>query len=306
MDFGKLPNVDRVDFTLPTEPPANATLLANLPPREGPPRILIGPTGYNTKDWVGRWYPTAAKERDFLRYYGQQFNTIEHNTTHYRIPDFSTVERWRDEVPADFRYCPKVPQTLSHARDLGLSNPQFEEFCLRMEDFGDRLGCCFLQLPPYFDLRQLPVLWRLLDRWPLATVPLAVEVRHESFFANTPGAEAFFRVLADRKVAAVITDVAGRRDVCHLRLTAERTLIRFVGNSLHPSDYQRVDEWAQRLAFWLNAGLHEVYFFTHEPDNILAPDLAEYAAKAFRAAIPQAVLRGPVPVPPPARQGSLF
>src|SRR5262245_35026499 len=128
MDFGKLPSVDNVDFSLPPEPIQNAEVLAALT-KPAKPAIYLGSTGYNKKAWVGHWYPSGAKDKDFLRYYGTQFNTIEHNATHYRIPDDATIAWWRDETPADFRFCPKIPQTISHARDLGLNSGEISLFC---------------------------------------------------------------------------------------------------------------------------------------------------------------------------------
>ncbi len=304
MKFGKLDSLAGVDFRLPPEPPQNAAILAALP--DGPqPALYVGPTGYNMKEWVGKWYPTGARDKDFLRHYGAQFNTIEHNTTHYRIPDAATVARWREETPADFRFCPKIPQTISHARDMGLHDGQIPFFADMIRGLGEKMGCCFLQLPPYFTMRDLPLLTRFLQAFP-RDLPLAVEARHESFFQNTTSTDAFFQLLADQGASSVITDVAGRRDVCHLRLTNERVLIRFVGNGLHPTDYTRVDAWAERLAAWFGAGLHEAYLFTHEPDNLLAPDLSAYCAKVFLARMPDVQVRGPRPVAPPVRQGSLF
>jgi uncharacterized protein YecE (DUF72 family) len=295
MDFGRLPNVDQVDFRLPEEPEGNREFFARIKLNQslsGGCRIWIGPTGYNMKPWVGSWYPTGTKERDFMEAYGKLFNTIEHNTTHYRIPDIGMVERWRDAVPTDFHFCPKVPQIFSHARDLGLSDPQLLIFWERMALFEDKLGCCFLQLPPYFEPRNLPALSKFLQRWP-ATLPLAVEVRHESFFRPGQAQDQYFALLEALGMAAVITDVAGRRDVCHLRLTAPSTMIRFVGNALHPSDYSRVDEWALRLAQWNKQGVNTIYFFTHEPDNLLAPELAAYTCQVFTQQIHGATLRGP-------------
>lgn len=302
MDFGKLPSVDNVDFSLPPEPPQNATLLAALP-KVTKSTIYLGATGYNMKAWVGHWYPPGAKDKDFLRYYGAQFNTIEHNTTHYRIPDAATVERWREETPADFRFCPKIPQTISHARDLGLNSGQIPVFCEAIAGLGEKLGCCFLQVPPHFSTRDLNLLARFLEYFP-SEIPLAVEVRHESFFQKTAASEDFFQLLQTHNIATVITDVAGRRDVCHLRLTNRRVLVRFVGNGLHPSDYQRIENWSERLKIWLDAGLHEVYFFTHEPDNLLAPDLAVFCVETFSDKIPSVALRGPKPVG--GQQGTLF
>ncbi len=303
MEFGKLDNVDHINFALRPSHPRTAQVLAKNEPK-GPPTVYIGPTGYNMRDWVGKWYPAATKERDYLKAYGKQFNTIEHNTTHYRIPDAATVQRWCDDTPEGFRFCPKVPQTISHARDLGVSSTELRVFFEQMRGFGPRMGHCFLQLPPYFEPKYLPVLQRFLDKWP-PYLPLAVEVRHEAFFAEH-GGEAFFALLEDTGTASIITDVSGRRDVCHTRLTTDCAMLRFVGNALHPTDYTRVDAWVAQLVEWVGMGLRTIYFFTHEPDNLLSPELAQYVAQSIATHLPDARLRGPAPVPPAGVQGSLF
>jgi uncharacterized protein YecE (DUF72 family) len=77
-------------------------------------------------------------------------------------------------------------------------------------------------------------------------------------------------------ISTVITDVAGRRDVLHQRLTTSIAMIRFVGNGLHPTDYSRVDDWIDRCLQWLDAGLQTLYFFVHEPDNKFSPELVKY------------------------------
>ncbi len=302
MDFGKLPSVDHVDFSLAPEPPQNAAVLGGAPASV---RLYLGATGYNMRAWVGRWYPSGAPERLFLTYYGKQFNTIEHNTTHYRIPEVKVVLRWRDAVPSDFRFCPKVPQSVSHARSLTDAFEEMERFCRHIEQLQMRLGLCFMQLPPNFEPRRLGEIERFLSAFS-ARLPLAVEVRHPAFFSDPAATEALFDLLSDKQTAAVITDVAGRRDVCHMRLTTRRTLVRFVGNALHPTDFTRTEQWAERLALWAGQGLEEAYFFCHEPDNLLAPELAAFAAATFRRHLPNAQLRGPVPLSPHAQQMALF
>ena len=304
MEFGKLQSLEGVDFSLPPDPPENELVLEQLLPSVQP-RVYIGATGYNMKPWVGKWYPAGARDRDFVRHYGAQFNTIEHNTTHYRIPDEATVARWREAVPDDFRYCPKVPQSLSHARDLGVHSPELPLFCRAIAGLGNRLGCCFLQVSPHFSPQNLPVLERFLDKW-APDIPLAVEVRHEDFFRPTAAALRYFSLLASAGAAAVITDVAGRRDVCHMHLTNGTAMIRFVGNGLHPTDYSRIDDWALRLSTWFAKGLQTAYVFTHEPDNLLAPELAAYAAEHFQGAAQGLQTRGPKPLGRPAQQTSLF
>jgi uncharacterized protein YecE (DUF72 family) len=84
-------------------------------------------------------------------------------------------------------------------------------------------------------------------------------------------------------VIALITDVAGRRDVLHMCLTAPAVMVRFVGNSLHPTDFSRIDAWIGRLKQWLEQGLREIYFFVHEPDNVQAPELIRYVIQELNA-----------------------
>lgn len=275
MKFGRVGDISQVDFSFPPEPPANRALLARLPTPTRREPIYVGCTGWSMPEWLGKWYPAGAKTKDFLRHYGQQFTTIELNTTHYRIPDRATVERWREQTPDDFRFCPKLPQSISHERNLGLQDTALGLFWEALAAFGEKLGACFIQLPPFFAADRLPLLSRFLQQWP-AEFPLAVEARHESWFASPAEQEALFDLLESSNSAALITDVAGRRDVLHLRLTAPFAMVRFVGNGLHPTDYERIDDWVRLLKKWQDGGLANTYFFTHEPDNILAPEIALY------------------------------
>lgn len=275
MKFGKLPDIEAVDFTLPPDDPGTGPALARASDEGRNLKFFIGCTGWAMKEWVGKVYPPGTRSSDYLRAYSRQFNTIELNTTHYRIPDAATITKWYRETPADFRFCPKVPQVISHRRDLGLGSDQLMAFCESVGQLEEKLGCCFLQLPPYFGIDQLGVLSRFADRFP-KHIPLAIELRHESWFNSAQNREAVFEMLEAANIATVITDVAGRRDVLHMRLTNGVVLVRFVGNGLHPSDYTRIDAWVERILRWLQKGLDTIYFFPHEPDNLLAPELAAY------------------------------
>ncbi|PHN02971.1 DUF72 domain-containing protein [Flavilitoribacter nigricans] len=281
MKFGKLEDISRVDFTLPDDPAGNEKVLNGLDRPEHPPTCYIGCTGWSMPEWIGKVYPKGAKSKDFLKYYSQQFNTIEFNTTHYRIPNFSTVEKWYEESAPDFKFCPKVPQSISHSRDLGAGNDSLEFFTDVILGLKEKLGACFLQLPPYFGHDRLALLENFLQRWP-QEIDLAVEVRHESWFEGEAKRRDLFNLLFRYGAGTVITDVAGRRDVLHMALTSGVAMVRFVGNGLHPTDYERIDEWVDRINIWFEQGLHEIFFFPHEPDNILAPELALYLFEKIR------------------------
>lgn len=274
MDFGKLQDISRVDFTLPPNHPDTLPMLQ----QSGSyikPRVHVGLPVWVNKAWVGGIYPGSMRDKDALLWYGRQFNTIELNSTHYHIPSPDTVDRWRQAVPQGFTFCPKFPQLISHEAALRSTHDITAAFCAAIAGLEDKLGDAFLQLPPYFAPRQLPDLEAFLKFIP-ESVPIAVELRHPDWFVNNVASLPLFEVLEKHGAGTVLTDVAGRRDVLHMRLTTPSAMIRFVGNGLHPTDYTRIDAWVERLREWFDNGLRQLYFFVHEPDNTLAPELAIY------------------------------
>jgi uncharacterized protein YecE (DUF72 family) len=277
MDFGKLNNIENVDFTLPPDAPKTAKILRGLPTRKHPPHIYIGATGWGMKEWVGTYYPKGTKATDYLQAYSKQFNSIELNTTHYRIPLTTDIQKWKNDTPPDFRFAPKLLQSISHERNLSLSNNLTQQFCDAVEGLEEKLGVCFMQLPPYFGTQNMPILERFLKQFP-KHIPLAIEVRQEEIFNNKKYTLEYLDILEQNNIFTVITDVAGRRDVLHQGVTGKTVVIRFIGNDLHPTDYTRIDAWVLKLKEWFDLGLHEVYFFIHEPDNVNVPFLAEYLA----------------------------
>lgn len=291
MKFGKLEDINGVDFSLRKAPSFNEVVFSSPSSSDEIPTVYIGCTGWSMKEWIGTIYPKGTKTKDYLHYYSRQFNTIEFNTTHYRTPSIANIEKWKTESSEDFRFCPKVLQTISHSRNLGKGTDQLFEFCDAIIGLDNKLGCCFMQLPPYFDVSRLGILAAFLDDFP-SEIQLAVEVRHESWFQSSTHLQHLLELLHQHQVSAVITDVAGRRDVAHMGLSTKSTMIRFVGNNLHETDYSRIDTWIERMKDWFAQGLKEVYFFTHEPDNLLAPQLAVYLLSKIKA-IPNIEVRGP-------------
>jgi len=108
------------------------------------------------------------------------------------------------------------------------------------------------------------------------TNQLFIELRHLDWFSDSKILQELINELVLQKVGLIITDTAGRRDVAHMNLTIPKAFIRFVGNSLHPTDYKRCDEWVERIKFWLSKGLEELYFFMHMHDEAKSPELAVY------------------------------
>lgn len=289
MKFGKLEDISSVDFSLPPDHANNEAVL--MPLSVKPATLYVGSTGWSMPEWKGTYYPTKAPAKDFAKHYSHQWNSIEFNTTHYRIPATDTVLRWLTETADDFVFCPKIYKYISHTKDLGKGREDLTRYIDTMALLEYKLGPMFMQLPPYFDVSRLPVLEDFLDRWP-AGLPLAVELRHASWYATEGPLDSLQALLAAKGHSLLLTDVSGRRDMLHMRLCGNYLMVRWVGNGLHPTDYTRIAEWRDRLTAYVQMGVEKIYFFTHEPDNILAPDIAAYLCKAV-ADVPLLSTRGP-------------
>ena len=147
------------------------------------------------KEWVGQVYPPKTKAADYLKYYSKQFNTIELNTTHYRIPDRKLIEKWIAQSTPDFKFCPKLPQVISHRADFWKGIRRFDSiFVKSFKNWRINWVCCFMQLPPYFGYDRLDQLEAFLKIFP-THIPLAIELRHESWFDQDDRKAAAFDLL---------------------------------------------------------------------------------------------------------------
>jgi uncharacterized protein YecE (DUF72 family) len=80
--------------------------------------LYVGTSGYSYKEWKGPFYPQVLPARQMLRYYGEQFRTVEINYTFRRLPTASVVRTWAEAVSADFRFVLKAPQQITHRKRL--------------------------------------------------------------------------------------------------------------------------------------------------------------------------------------------
>src|ERR1043166_8472393 len=297
MEFGKLPEneLELIDFKLPPDPAVNKEVLAK---GKGKTKFYIGCAKWGRKDWVGKLYPVGTKEKDFLEAYAKHFNSIEFNALFYRMPTREQVMDWKSKVGADFKFCPKFPDTITHIRRLKNCQKETEQFLQVLDWFGEKLGSVFLMPHPQMGLKHFDTIKAYIASLP-QDINLFVELRHPEWFEKE-ASEQIFELFEKSKVGSVITDTAGRRDCLHMHLSTPETFIRFVGNSLDPSDYSRIDAWVKRLKEWKSKGLQRCYFFMHQHDELYSPELSVYLIEALNREcglnlqVPQLIKNGSV------------
>ena len=276
MEFGRVPEIElaSIDFSLPAEPDFNKMVLKGKPAKQL--RVYVGCAKWGRTEWVGKIYPPKTKEKDFLQHYVEHYNCIELNATHYKVYGEAGIRKWAEKAKGkDFLFCPKMYKGVTHFGNLKGKEFISNEFLRGILGFEKHLGPIFVQVSDSFSPKRKEELFTYLKSLP-TDLQFFLEVRHPDWFVREKDKEDMFNFLKENKMGAVITDTAGRRDCAHMHITIPKTFIRYVGNSLHSSDYTRIDAWIERMKYWLDKGMEELYFFMHMHDEATSPELTVY------------------------------
>jgi len=216
----------------------------------------VGCSGWNYRDWKGDFYPDGLPAKRWLEAYAERFDTVEVNTTFYRLAKRQAVEHWVQQTPPGFVFTVKASRYMTHMKrlqDLAPAIQKFYEPLGPLEQAG-RLGPVMWQLPGNFqrDDRRLD---SALDLLPPGRH--AFEFRHPSWFVPQ-----VMDRLRERGVALVIGDHPERPFQSH-DLTADWTLVRFHwGRRGRRGNYSEAEiaTWARRLAQWRRRADLYAYF----------------------------------------------
>ncbi len=272
------------------------------------------------KGWIGDFFPVGSPSSELLRLYGERVEAVEGNTTFYAVPSAEVVASWASKVPEGFRFCPKLPQAVSHDGALAPKVDEALSFLERMQGLGERLGPLIAQLPPSYGPEMIEDLGLFLERWPRGEAPLAVEVRHLGWF-EAPGAEALEGLLGDLGVGRAILDA---RPIYHNAPSAELlescrkpdvplttsapstfSVVRYISHPEPSLNDAFLRVWARRVGAWLDAGI-SVYFFVHCPQEERSPAVLR---RLFEILEDAGVGVSPPPwfaIKPPPKQLALF
>lgn len=279
MKFGQVPNPSDVKFKLPKDAAATTVILSKAKGKKF--QAFVGCAKWNKTDLKG-FYPKGTK--DELEYYSTQFNSIELNATFYNMPTAQQVEKWKDKTPKGFKFFPKITKSISHFKRLVDVEETTQVYCNAIANFEEKLGMVFLQLHDNFSPKEFEKLENFIKGFP-KQMPLAIEVRNTKWFNDGVEWQRYCTLLEKYKIANIIVDTAGRRDMVHMRLTTPSAFIRFVGCNDDKIDYKRLDDWLARIKVWHKDGLKNLYFFLHQNIELSSPLLSTYFIEQLNKAI---------------------
>ncbi|MEK6153772.1 DUF72 domain-containing protein [Flavobacteriaceae bacterium 3-367] len=281
MKFGKVDNPELIDFTLPADHPDTEVVLSKGK-QEETLQVYIGCAKWNRQD-LKNFYPRGTK--DELAYYASQFNCIELNATFYRIFPAEQYTKWYEKTPGHFKFFPKVANEISHLRRLNDQiYPTVDRYLEVTSNLKEKLGTIFLQMHNNFGPKNWDRVVRFVEYWP-KEFPLALEFRHTDWFNDVKVAQELYHLLEENNIANILVDTVGRRDIMHMRLTNREAFVRYVGAN-HKSDYDRMDDWVERLKHWYDQGLRNIHFFVHQNLELESPLLSAYFIEKINTALP--------------------
>ena len=130
--------------------------------------IRVGTSGWSYPTWRPGFYPEGTRPEDFLTHYASRFDTVELNTTGYRLPGEDQFRRWAEAVPDGFTFAPKL--ALARLDRV----PVFVE---RVAVLGDRLGPIRISVQATRDEGLLSYVLGSVD----PALQLAFDFQHESW-----------------------------------------------------------------------------------------------------------------------------
>ena len=254
-------------------------------------RYHLGGPLWAAKVWQADFFSRRARQGDYLGEYASVFNTVEGNTTFYRVPTVQTAARWAAAVPPDFRFCLKLERGITHDALLAPPRKVIERFFAAVAPLADHMGPLFVQLPAAFGPERLAVLEGFLSTLP-AQMPVAVEVRHPGFFEGGRAEQALDGLLLEAGADRVVMDTRALRaappphdEPTRNALTRKPDLpVRPIGLGRHPfvrivahpvatANGPWLSAWADVVARWIAEG-RDPYVFMHSPGDADVPLLA--------------------------------
>jgi uncharacterized protein YecE (DUF72 family) len=205
--------------------------------------IRIGCSGWNYRDWRGAFYPGRLPAKRWLEAYAERFDTVEVNTTFYRLPRREAVANWVEQTPDGFGFAVKASRYLTHIR--------------RLRDVADGVARLNERIEPLLDAgRLIAMLWQVPanfhrddDRLAAALKEMgpgrhAFEARDPTWYCDDVAA-----LLREHDVAFVIADDK-RRPLPETPRTASWSYVRLhYGHRGRRGNYgpSELDEWARRI-----------------------------------------------------------
>ena len=210
-----------------------------------------------------QYYPKEFQDKSRLTYYSSKFNSIEINSSFYKIPRCKTYGNWSAQVSEDFQFSIKLWKGITHDKEFSFQRQDFEMFFSALDCLGEKKGCLLIQFPASIpmdlgNLRNILQQVKKMDtdgEW-----RIAVEFRHKRWYIKR-----VFEMINEFNTSLVLQDMPdsiidklqGDPPFVYLRFHGEKGDYR----GTYSSDFLK--RKAQEIKSWLDVGLDVYAYFNN-------------------------------------------
>jgi len=207
-------------------------------------------------------FPQDFQNSTRLTYYASLFNSIEINSSFYKMPQEKTAAKWSVEVPENFRFTFKLYKEITHSKELNFNKEFVNQFFCSINAVGNKKGCVLIQFPPGIGIEYITKLQKVLNfisrlktNW-----KIAVEFRNKSWYNNST-----YYLLNSYNAALVIQDIS-KSATPMIDHQSEFLYIRFhgpAGNYRDSYSEPFLSEYSTYINEWLEEGKTVFVYFNN-------------------------------------------
>jgi uncharacterized protein YecE (DUF72 family) len=109
------------------------------------------------------FFPDEFKDKSRLEYYASLFSSVEINSSFYKVPMASTVRKWAESVPENFRFTFKLWREITHNKGLAFQEKDVQNFIETINQVEHKRGCLLVQFPPSLKIGMFSALQKLVE-----------------------------------------------------------------------------------------------------------------------------------------------
>lgn len=209
-------------------------------------------------------FPAPYENSSRLEYYASFFNSIEINSSFYKLPRSVTIRNWVSSVPDNFRFTFKLWKQITHVKGLFFDPSDVREFLNAIASAAGKKGCLLIQFPPSAGIENSAQLVKLLScirefdqdhEW-----RVAIEFRNKTWYNDT-----IYKMADDFESTIVIQDIP-KSATPMLDLESSFVYIRFHGPTGNYRDSYNEDilsEYAGYVSDWVQEGKDVYVYFNN-------------------------------------------
>jgi uncharacterized protein YecE (DUF72 family) len=215
-------------------------------------------------------YPEGYRDKSRLSYYSSLYNSVEINSSFYRLPQAKTIGKWIGEAGDDFRFTLKAWQNITHVKALDFLEEDVTKFLAVIVHAENKKGCLLFQFPPGLHASAKDQLFRLLEivrnnpnsvGW-----KIAFEFRHPSWYEQLKNKE------LQPYDATIVTHDMPKSATPSAEIDTDFLYLRFHGpGGKYRGSYDDafLEEKAALIKRWLSYGKDVYAYFNNTMGNAL-------------------------------------